>query len=79
MNKSKKTLLRIEKIQSELKCHEASIRRLYLYSEENIKLKDQSYLRTKEDDQRMQWTIKNLRAQMTLLSHELTVLMEYGA
>lgn len=90
IGKSKRTLDRIEEIQANITSYKESIELLHAFAEGRASLSGkgcteravQKFMhrqRTKEDDERMQWTLKNIKTQMTLLEHELGVLLEYGA
>lgn len=91
IGKSKRTLDRIEEIHANIESYKNSIEMLHAFAEGRASLSGkgcteravQKFMhrrpRTKEDDERMQWTLKNIKTQMTLLEHELGVLLEYGA
>lgn len=90
IGKSRKTLERIEAVQTDIESYKNSIELLHAYAEGRATLHGkgctdravQRFMcrqRTKEDDERMQWTLKNIGLQMKLLERELDVLLEYGA
>jgi hypothetical protein len=88
--KSKKTLERIETVQANINSYLSSIELLHAFAEgratlsgkgctERAVMRSLNRQRTKEDEERMQWTLKNIKTQMSLLQRELEVLVEYGA
>lgn len=88
--KSLRTLDRIEEIHTNIESYKNSIELLHAFAEGRATLHGKGcteravqrfmcHKRTKEDDERMQWTLKNIKTQMMLLEHELGVLLEYGA
>jgi|GEM_PF-3754589 len=90
IQKSKKTLERIEEIQKHIAGYQESVRLLHAFAEgretlvgkgctERAVQKFLNYQRTQEDDERMQWTLKNIKRQIALLERELMILLEYGA
>lgn len=79
MRKSRKTFNQMQHIQSQLKYHEKNIAMLSAFSKQGITWQGKEYKSTKEINHRIRWTIKNIKDQMVVLRHELTVLMEYGA
>ncbi len=76
---------RMSSIKNELRCYQESIHRLQAFAEGRAALKGKRRAasaqrrRTKADDQRLRWTLSNVRLQILLLEKELAVLMEYGA
>ncbi|MDX1901870.1 MAG: hypothetical protein SFW66_07710 [Gammaproteobacteria bacterium] len=90
IGKSIKTLERIEAVQFDIASYQESIKRLHDFAEGRITLNGTgctyravqralNHKRTQEDEDRMQWTLKNIKTQMALLERELEVLLEYGA
>ncbi len=79
MKKSIKTLKQLKQVKLQLKQHEENIALLNAFSKNGMSFNKKQYYCTKKIDHRIRWTIKNINAQMEILRHELTVLMEYGA
>lgn len=90
IGKSIKTLERIEAVQFDIASYQESIRMLHEFAEGHATLNGKGCTyravqralhrkRTQEDEDRMQWTLQNIKGQMALLERELEVLLEYGA
>lgn len=82
---SGKTQARMDMLKALLKDYDGSIHRLNGFAEGRLSLKNkgytfaaESYRRTKEDEQRLVWTLHNLKMQIRFYQHELEVLQEYG-
>jgi hypothetical protein len=88
MNKkifSEKTQHRMDTLKALLRHTEESIARLHQCAEGQFTLKGKGYTRgaeqyerTPRDEQRLIWTLSNLRTQIRFYQHELDVLEEYG-
>lgn len=82
---SEKTQARMDTLKQSLKDTDRSILLLQGFAENKRSLKNkgytlgaENYRRTKADDERLVWTLSNLKTQIQRYQHELKILQEYG-
>lgn len=75
---------RIALLKKMLHGYDKSIERLHQFASGQLTLKNkgytdaaESYRRTSSDDQRLSWTIDNLKMQIRLYTHEMAVLQTF--